>query len=194
MKLSPELFNTLIRSRRAVFPNQYNKEPITDAELMQILENARWAPTHKLTEPWRFIVFREDGLKAMSSWLSEKYRARATEDGDYSEAKEAKFRDRPLQCSSMLGICMRRDPAERVPEWEELASVACAVQNIWLSCTAYGIGCYWSTPNFVVEATDLPGIEPDWTCLGLFYMGKWDIQELPSKRTPLDGHLKWVRS
>ena len=42
---------------------------------------------------------------------------------------------------------MQRDPGERIPEWEELASVACAVQNMWLSATSYGIGAYWSSPK-----------------------------------------------
>lgn len=170
----------------------YNHEPITDTELQQILENAIWAPTHKMTEPWRFIVFREKGLARLSDWLSSRYRQHSTEKGDYSEVKEEKFRQRPLQSSCMLGICLHRDPAERLPEWEELAAVACAVQNIWLSCTAYGIGCYWSSPGFVVGSPDFPGLQAGWTCLGLFYMGKWDRQPLPATRTPLDKQVKWI--
>jgi nitroreductase len=36
-----------------------------------------------------------------------------------------------------------------VPEWEEIAAVSMAVQNMYLTCTANNIGCYWSSPKIV---------------------------------------------
>ena len=186
--------NTLIRSRRAVFPEMYNQEAITDEEIRDILENANWAPTHKKTEPWRFIVFRGEALKSLGEWLAEKYRIQATRDGDYSDVKYEKFRQKALRSQCVLGICMQRDPKESLPEWEELAATACAVQNMWLTCTAFGIGCYWSTPNFVVQASDVPGLQEGWRCIGVFYMGRWDIENLPAQRTGIEEKIVRVRS
>ena len=54
--------NRLILNRRSVFPKDYTGEKVNDAIVQQMLENANWAPTHKLTEPWRFTVFTGDGL------------------------------------------------------------------------------------------------------------------------------------
>jgi nitroreductase len=184
--------NTLIRSRRAVFPQMYNKEEITDAEIKDILENANWAPTHKKTEPWRYIVFRGEALVSLGEWLAAKYRETATKAWDCSDARYEKFLNRPLQCGCVLGICMLRDPAKRLPKWEELAALACSVENMWLTCTAYGIGAYWSTPGFVVDAKDFPHLKDGWKCKGLFYMGRWDEQELPAKRGAIGDKIEWI--
>ena len=43
---------------------------------------------------------------------------------------------------------MNRDKQNRLPEWEEIAAVSMAVQNMWLTCYANNIGCYLSTPGF----------------------------------------------
>lgn len=49
----PEEALALIKKRRAIFPKDYNGQKVTKAEIRQMLEAARWAPTHGLTEPWR---------------------------------------------------------------------------------------------------------------------------------------------
>ena len=54
--MNPKELLELLKSRRSVFPPQYNQEEITKDELNQIFEAANWAPSHKKTEPWRFIV------------------------------------------------------------------------------------------------------------------------------------------
>ena len=59
-----------------------------------------------------------------------------------------------------------------VPEWEEIAATSMAVQNMYLTCTANNIGCYWSSPKIVEKLTESLKIEENQQCLGLFYMGK----------------------
>lgn len=59
-----------------------------------------------------------------------------------------------------------------VPEWEEIAATSMAVQNMYLSCTANNIGCYWSSPTIVDHLKVSLTIEENQKCLGLFYMGK----------------------
>ena len=61
--MNPEQLNALIHQRRSIFPKDYTKERVDDTIVQQILENATWAPTHKLTEPWRFIVYTDEGRK-----------------------------------------------------------------------------------------------------------------------------------
>ncbi|MEX2349402.1 MAG: nitroreductase family protein, partial [Flavobacteriaceae bacterium] len=52
----------IIKNRRAVFPVQYNQTPVTKEQILQVLDAANWAPTHKRTEPWRFKVMQDERL------------------------------------------------------------------------------------------------------------------------------------
>src|SRR5688572_6337744 len=59
-----DLINRLISTRRSIFPKQFEAgKVIPDNIIWQALENANWAPSHKLTEPWRFTVFAGEGLQ-----------------------------------------------------------------------------------------------------------------------------------
>ncbi len=188
--MTPDQINTLIRQRRSIFPNTYNDRPISDEVLHEILENANWAPTHRKTEPWRFKVFRGEALQNLSDYLGNWYRDNTPED-KFSEMKLKKTVEKPLRSACVIVICMQRDPAESLPEWEEVAAVACAVQNIWLTCTAYGIGSYWSSPRSIIEADEWLGLQPGERCLGLFYMGHHDLGEIPSTRGPIEEKVEW---
>lgn len=190
MIATPEQLNRLIRSRRAIFPKNYNDRPIPEETILEILENANWAPTHRLTEPWRFKVFRGAALESLSLYLSEWYRANTLVES-FSEKKFQKTKESPLRSSCVIAICMQRDPRESLPEWEEIAAVACAVQNMWLTCTAYGIGCYWSTPQSILEAREFLRLGEGERCLGLFYLGNHDMPEVPGKRNPISSKVEW---
>ena len=191
MSITPEQATELIRKRRAIFPKTYNGKPIEKHVIEEILENANWAPSHRLTEPWRFKVLVGNALERLSDYLSEYYK-NSTPAGQFSEVKFKKMQENPEKSDCVIAICMQRDPEERVPEWEELAAVACAVENMWLTCTAHGIGCYWSTPQAAIEANEFLGLKEGERCLGLFYMGYHDLEGLPGKRTPIEEKTEWI--
>ena len=67
-------FNAIVQNRRSIYPYQFIKgKPIPDDVIRQILENANRAPTHKLTQPWRFTVFSGKGREAFSKMQTEIY-------------------------------------------------------------------------------------------------------------------------
>ena len=189
--ISPDQLNELIRRRRSVFPGAYNDRPIDRAIIEQILENANWAPNHRQTEPWRFKVFVGDARQKLSQYLGDYY-LKNTPAEQYAEIKHKKAMENPLKSACVIALCMHRDEEERIPDWEEVAALACAVQNMWLSCAAYGIGCYWSTPKAALEAADFLGLEAGERCLGLFYMGYSDAALPTGKRTPVQDKTAWV--
>ena len=87
---------------------------------------------------------------------------------------------------------MKRDPKESVQEWEEIAATAMAVQNMWLTCVEYEIGCYWSTPKYIDKMNDFFMLKENERCLGFFYMGKYDHSELESKeRESINVKTEW---
>ena len=191
MSITAKQTNELIRRRRSVFPQTYTDELIPDEVIKEVLENANWAPTHKLTEPWRFKVFRGEALQRLALYLAQWYKAHTPAD-QFSEKKYAKTLNKPQRSSCVIAICMQRDPQERVPEWEELAAVASAVQNMWLSCTAYNIGCYWSSPRSILEADEFLDPKEGERCLGLFYMGYHTMPVIPGKRQPIEEKVEWI--
>lgn len=183
--------SAVIRRRRAIFPNSYNTSPIPEETIREILENANWAPTHRMTEPWRFKVFRGASLAKLGEYLGEYYREHTAPEA-FSELKYKKTRNNPVRSAAVIAIIMQRDPEGRVPEWEEVASVAAAVQNMWLTCAAHGIGAYWSTPGAILEADEFLDLKPGERCLGLFYMGYHDLEDLKGKRGPIEEKVEWL--
>ena len=186
-----EALSDIIKNRRAIYPRMYNDRPISDETIMDILETANWAPNHKKTEPWRFKIFKGDTLKELSNYLGNYYKENTPEDR-FSEAKYKKTIEKPLKSRCVIAICMYRDPEVTIPEWEEVAAVACAVQNMWLSCTSLGIGSYWSSPKSIINAREFLNLDANERCLGLFYMGYTDVKDLPGLRKPIEDKINWM--
>lgn len=191
---SPEDFNELIRSRRSVFPKDYTGEKVDDAIIHQMVENANWAPTHKLTEPWRFVIFSGDGLKTLAAFQSECYKTVTQANGTFKEERYRALQIKPMESSHIIAVGMKRDEKKSLPEWEELGAVFCAIENIYLTATAYGVGCYLSTggiTNFE-EAKSFFGLEKDDKLLGFIHVGVPKAIPTQGKRKPVQEKTKWI--
>ncbi len=179
----------LIKKRRAVFPAQYNDTSIAKSDIEKILEAANWAPTHKKTEPWRFKVMVGDAKEKLGLFLSYKY---METEARPKQVKVKKLIENPKKAGAIIAICMQRDPQERIPDWEEVAAVAMAVQNMWLCCTEMGIGCYWSSPGLVKYMDEFFELNTGEVCLGFFYMGHYDGEIDEQTRTPIGEKVVWM--
>ncbi|AXT57901.1 nitroreductase [Aquimarina sp. AD1] len=189
--MNNEYLNQVIRERRAIFPSQYNNKPVSKEFIKNLLENANWAPTHRLTEPWRFKVVRGGTKDRLGSFLSDTY-TDITPDDKFSPFKVKKIKDKCDASDTIIAICMQRDAKERVPEWEEIAATAMAVQNMWLTCASNNVGCYWSSPVSIKYADQFFELEEGERCLGFLYIGNYDKEdELSSKRNPVEEKVKW---
>ena len=192
----PEILNDIIRKRRSFYPKNYSEGTVDDETITSILENAIWAPTHKLTQPWTFTVFSGEGRKRLASFQSELYKKVHTDKGTFDEEKFQSLKEKPLMASHIIAIGMKRDQKERVPEIEEISAVACAVQNIYLSVSAHGLGGYWGTGGvtYIEEAKEFFGLGPMDSLMGFFYIGRISIdREIMSKRIPLSEKVNWIK-
>ncbi|HMB62939.1 MAG TPA: nitroreductase [Eudoraea sp.] len=178
----------LIEKRRSVFPAQYNDKPIARETIVKILGAANWAPTHKKTEPWRFKVLLGESKEKLGLFLSYKY---MDVEEKPKQMKVKKLMENPKRAGAVIAICMQRDPRESLPEWEEVAATAMAVQNMWLCCTEMGIGCYWSSPGLIRYMDEFFELREGEKCLGFFYMGYYDEAIPPSGRTPIEDKVVW---
>src|SRR5690349_6184534 len=130
-----EAINLLIRNRRSVYQQQFSGERVDDGIVKQLLENANWAPTHKLTEPWRFIVYAGEGIKKLASLQADVYKKVTTADGTFKEERYQNLLTKPSLSSHIIVVAMKRDEKRSVPEVEEIGAVFCAVENIYLTAS-----------------------------------------------------------
>jgi nitroreductase len=195
MNFNQKEINQLIRFRRSVFPKDYSGEAVPEEVINQMLENANWAPTHKFTEPWRFTVFTGAGLKTLAAFQSECYKQVTTADGSFREDRYVGLQSKPLEASHIIAVGMKRDEGNRLPEWEELGAVFCAVQNMYLTATAYGAGCYLSTggiTNFE-EAKSFFGLGAEDKLCGFMFVGMPKGNVPDGRRKPINEKVKWIR-
>src|SRR5882762_1920181 len=90
-----------------------------------------------------------------------------------TQDKYEKLLTNPELCSHIIAIILKRSTEIAIPEMEEIAAVACAVQNIWLSAAAFGLGGYWSTGGITYDPAARPflGLQGDDRLMGFFYLG-----------------------
>lgn len=179
----------IIEKRRSVFPKQYNDKPILKEELDKILATANWAPNHKHTEPWRFKVVQGECKLKLAEFLVEK---NVELEGKPSSFKRKKIVSKFEESHTVIAICIQKSPKGKLPEWEEISAVAMAVQNMWLACTALNIGSYWSSPSLIRLVDDFFKLKEGESCLGFFYMGKFDDElELGKRKSPINQKVEY---
>ena len=194
MRYNLSEINELIRNRRTIFPEQFSERKVHREQIEVMLNNAQWAPTHGNTQPWRFHVFMEDGLSTLSQFLGSTY-LKLTPENQQNDVKLGKLIRRPLLASAVIAVSMKRQDEEKIMEIEEIEAVACAIQNMHLTCTAYGIGGFWSTPKLIYssEMNEFLNLGDKDKCLGLFYVG-YPAIEWPTMthRKPIEYNTKWI--
>jgi nitroreductase len=194
MTYNIEEFNQLIKNRRSIYPNMYTGEQVDDSIINQMLENANWAPNHRLSEPWRFTVFKGEGLKKIAAFQSELYKKVSSEKGDFKEDNFKKLAEKPLSASHIISIGMHRDEKERLPEVEEIEAVACALQNMMLTAEAYQIGCYWGSGGitYMEEAKPFFDLGERDKLLGFLYVGVPKFKPPKGRRKPINNKVQWI--
>jgi nitroreductase len=183
--------NEIIKNRRATPPRFMAKKEVDRELILTLLENANWAPTHKNTEPWRFIVFQGETKQKLAqtifTFLDEKY----NQGEEINMQKDIKFRDNLIHVPVVMAIVLQRDAAERIPEWEEIAAVSMAVQNMWLTATDLGLGAFWATPPFLTLLHSLLELNPDQKLLGFFFVGHVAMDYPSPGRGPVSEKTVW---
>lgn len=189
-----ESIKALITSRKSTYPAQFSGAKIDDAIVWNLLDLARWAPTHRLTEPWKFKVYSNEALERMVE-LHKSFYLATTELDKRNPRKLEKYNTVKDKTSHLIAIVLDRDEMKRVPEWEEVAALSMGVQNLYLGMDALGVCGYWSTGNGtgrkpMEEKLDLG---PNESLMGWFYLGV-PAEGLQSNRLrkPIEEKVDWI--
>jgi nitroreductase len=161
------------RERRTIKPALLDSGRAVPKEvLLEILQDAHWAPSHGLNQPWRFHVFTGEGRARLADALQSLY-DHVTPTGEIRPEKRAKLRDGVLQAPVCIAVAALVESGGKISRMDEICATACAVQNLLLSAHQRGIGSYWSTPPVACgpEFARWLGLDPNHVALGLVYLG-----------------------
>ena len=156
-----------IRTRRT--HKAYTPEPMPRAELEAVLELARWAPNHHLTEPWHFRVIGPEALARLK---------RAA--GPEAAPK--------LDRAPTLVVVSAELSGDPLTDEEDLHATAAAAYIVLLAAHARGFAGYWRTPAVLraPEGRAAVGLEESERFVGLLYLGR-PVQEMrPPQRAGLE--------
>lgn len=156
--------------------------------LLEILGDAHWAPTHGLSQPWRFHVFGGASRGRLADALQSIYDD-TTPRGEVRPEKRARLRDGLLQAPICIAVSALTESGGKVSSLDEICATACSVQNILLSAHQRGVGSYWSTPPVACSRAFAQwlGLDSRHTPMGLVYLGYAKDGDPPkSERVPLE--------
>lgn len=186
--------NRIIRHRRSIPPEQLEVGlKVDDSIIHEMIENANWAPTHGLTEPWRFTIFTGEGLMKLGRFQAELYK-KITPAADFKQPKYDKLLKRPLLASHVIAIGMKRQENGKIPEIEEVEATACAVQNMLLTAASHNVSAYWTTGGvtYEEEAKEFFILNKNDKLLGFVYIG-YPKEWSEGRRKPIAEKINWVR-
>ena len=132
----------VIRARRTV--KSFTGVAVARADLDALLDAARWAPTHRLTQPWRYAVLDQAAISRLAAFLQATPSISAVPDPGKGAAKLAKLLDRLPGLGAMIQATWVRD-ADPDIDLEEHAAASAALQNLLLAATARGIASFWNS-------------------------------------------------
>jgi nitroreductase len=181
-----------IRSRRTV--KDYNGEAVPRPLLTQWLELASWAPTHRMTQPWRFAVLDQPAITRLGVFLQSEPAIAAVPDPAKGAAKLAKLLERLPTLGAMIQVVWER-AADPTIDLEEHAAASAAVQNLLLAAHADGWAGFWSTnPALGHPLTSawcgFPAAR--FGFLGSIWLGKASHVPSPPARVSMNERVTWL--
>jgi len=179
-----------IRSRRTV--KAFEPEPVDRETLDELLELARWAPNHNLTNPWRFRVLGPSSLerlKQAAAQLAADDAPSGANPEKIGEAAAAKLDRAPT-----LVVCSVIQSGDPVQDEEDRYAAACAAFVVLLAAHARGLAGYWRTPAVLRSEAGKRsvGLHDDEHFIGLLHLGRTlQANDAPGREGP-DSYVEYL--
>ncbi len=180
-----------ILSRRDI--RLFQEKEVSKEIIEKILYAATWAPNHKFTEPWKFVVI----LPSKKAEFIDVYCQGILNMGDTPEEKAQyankaqKLRDDFQKVPAFIAAGMKMsDNAQTL--LEDSLTMGCALQNMLLAAEELGLGAHWGSgaPSRSPELLKYLNFGPDVLSLGLFQLGYPQLKGT-GKRTALAEFVDW---
>ena len=195
-----EALAAVVAGRRDI--RRYRPDAVPEDLITAVLEAGHRAPSVGHSQPWRFIVVTDPATRDRAAAMAD--RARVDQAAHLASERAARMLDLKLEGlrEAPVGVvvaCDRRTPATGVlgratfPD-ADVWSCATAIENMWLTARAHGLGMGWVTLFDPDELADLLGLPEGVVTLGWLCLG-WPDERPPSpgleraawsKKTPLE--------
>ncbi|MFC4410764.1 nitroreductase [Chungangia koreensis] len=162
----------------------FNRQPVDRDDLMEILNEAAWAPNHKNREPWRFVVAVGEGL---TKWQE------VIKDFNMSKWKDLSPQALETQMKKLLGpgavvfVIVPEDIRQK-ERLEDYAAASAFIQNAQLLAWDRGIGSCWKTPAYIEDPKirEVLGVQPGERIISMLQFGYFDVVPKGRERTPIE--------
>jgi nitroreductase len=153
----------------------FEPSPVPPEALLELLAVARFAPTHHLTQPWRFRVLGPRALAALREAAGEKEAAK-------------------LERAPTLVVASAALSGDLVQDEEDVCAAAAAVQLVLLAATERGLASYWRTPGVLRTRTgrEAVGVPRGERVLGLLHFGPPGREPAPREREPVESYVTFL--
>ncbi|MDT3424960.1 nitroreductase [Paenibacillus forsythiae] len=172
----------IIRDRRTI--RDFNGEPMSRETVIELLNDAVWAPFHSAKEPWRFILFMGEGRKVFADAVI----------NAFSKEESAEWIDWAIKTylhlsQAHLLVVIKSDPRQKYFEDAFLAAGA-MIQNLQLLAWERKVGVVWKTSDYTLmpKFLNAVGVKPGERVVGALHMGYFDESKIPrpKKRMPVN--------
>src|SRR5690242_9071425 len=179
-----------IRSRRTI--KAFDPQPLDRETLAELLELARWAPNHHLTNPWRFRVLGSQSLSRLKEAAAELAAQDAPPGADPGEL--ARAATGKLDRAPTLVAVSAKHSIDPVQDEEDRHAASIAAYIVLLAAHARGLAGYWRTPHVLrteagAAAIDLP---PDELFIGLLHLGRAKQPAVAPGREPPESYVTFL--
>ena len=153
----------------------FGQEPVPRETLLEVLDVARLAPNHHLTQPWRFRVLGPEAL------------ARLKECAGPTEGVK-------LDRAPTLVLATAALTGDLVQDEEDVCATAAAIMLVLLAATERGLASYWRTPGILRTARgrEALGIPSGERVLALLHFGSPVREPAPRERAPVDAYVTFL--
>lgn len=174
-----EEFASVLRGRRSI--DLFTLDPVAVDTVLAAIEVARWAPNHRLTQPWRFYLLGPATMRAFVDLAVElEVAAKGERAGPVRRAR--------LEAVPGMLVLTSVRSEDALLDRENYAACCCAAQNLMLYLWRQGIGVKWTTGGVTRQQRfyELLGIDSEKESLvGLFWYGVPKV--IPAqKRRPIE--------
>jgi len=166
-----------VRTRRT--HKVFGPEPVDRATLKELFELARWAPNHRLTNPWRFHVLGPQARAALE---------------EASEADKPGSGVKLRRAPTLIVLAALRDHSDPFQDRDDLLATAMAGYVVLLGAHARGLASYWRTLPVLAAAPGRAAIAlpDDQEAVGLLHLGRPRQPQITPERAPVSEVVRYL--
>ncbi|WP_010098254.1 nitroreductase family protein [Ornithinibacillus scapharcae] len=170
----------IIRERRSI-KKGYNNKSVSEEIVTELLEDAIWAPTHGMRQPWRFIFVGEKQQQDFAKKIA----------STYPEEKQQNREDYLNEPSAILVVIMEKGDNQKKDD-ENFGATACMIQNFQLLAWEQELGVVWKTNPHIYDpkVEEILQVGPNERIIGFLHMGYFDAAPEKKERIPVRQKLK----